>query len=319
MKFYIVLENHNAMVTDEQTISKSEADRAGKELRLEVTSSAMQSLSNWRAMHAQPLSAAYKLLKQKAQFLDKNVILSQRLKRAPSIIHKLKRLSGMKLSRMQDIGGCRAVVADTGKAIKLLNQLTKKAMKLEKDYFRYPKESGYRSLHLSYKYKPIKEENLKYKGLTIEVQLRTKVQHAWATAVEIVGIFNQQGLKSGDGDQKWLEFFARVSDEFAKIEGLPTTGQFDSDDNIKKIIELNDQLNALSTLSKYQVTTQFIDKKASNIGEYYLLILQDKEIKITPFTKNSYQRAIDTYLAFEKQFNDDENTDVVLINAQPLK
>ncbi|WP_151193304.1 RelA/SpoT domain-containing protein [Cysteiniphilum sp. JM-1] len=306
------------MVTDEQTISKSQADKAGKILRNHVTDEALQALSNWRAMHAQPLTVAYKLLKQKAKILDKGAILSQRLKRTPSITAKLQRYLEMKLSRMQDIGGCRCVLASKEQVLTLADQLAKKVIKIEKNYFDSPKKSGYRSLHLSYKYNPTKEENAKYQGLTVEVQLRTKVQHAWATAVEIVGLFNREMLKASTGNEKWLEFFARVSDEFAKMEQLPTTGLF-GDNNVDQIIKLDNELNALATLSKYRVTTQFIDKKAPSIGEYYLLILQDQEIKIQPFTKNGYQRAVETYLALEKQFNDDRNTDIVLINAQPLK
>lgn len=307
------------MVTDEQTISKNQADKAGKALKNDAKDDdALQNLSNWRAMHAQPLSAAYKLLKQKSQVLDKNAILSQRLKRTPSIISKLERYPTMKLSRMQDIGGCRCVLATKAQVLALANTLTKKAMTIEKNYYDTPKKSGYRSLHLRYKYNPTKQENLKYNGLTVEVQLRTKTQHAWATAVEIVGLFNQEMLKASTGDPKWLEFFARISDELATMEKLPITKQFNND-NLQKISDLNDELDALSTLSKYRVTTQFIDKKAKSIGEYCLLILQDNEIKIDPFAKNSYQRAVETYLAYEKKFNHDKNTDVVLINAQPFK
>ncbi|WP_440682475.1 RelA/SpoT domain-containing protein [Cysteiniphilum halobium] len=164
-------------------------------------------------MHAQPLSAAHKLLKHKAKALDKGAILSQRLKRTPSIIAKLQRYPKMQLSRMQDIGGCRCVLATKEQVLALAKKLTKKAMIEVKNYYDKPKESGYRSLHLSYKYNPTKEENAKYKGLTVEVQLRTKIQHAWATAVETVGLFNREMLKASKGSQKWLEFFARVSEK----------------------------------------------------------------------------------------------------------
>ena len=309
------------MVTDEQTITKNQVAKVGNLLRNEVTDEALQALSNWRAMHAQPLNTAYMLLKRKAEPLDKQVILSQRLKRLPSIIEKLNRYPKMKLDRMQDMGGCRAVLASQDKVLSLAGMLTKKAMKMEKDYYQKPKRSGYRSLHLSYKYKPTKEENMKYEGLVVEVQLRTLIQHAWATAVEIVGLFNREMLKASKGDSKWLEFFARVSDEFAKLEGLPLTGLY-GDDNIERVKALNDELKALDTLSLYRVTTDFIDKKnddMSNIGAYFLLMVQDGEIRIIEYKKHQYQRAVDAYLAFEKQFGRDKNTDIVLIDAQPIK
>lgn len=50
------------------------------------------------------------------------------------------------------------------------------------DYISTPKESGYRSLHLKYKNK--NKYRPDYDGLQIEIQLRTKLQHIWATAVE---------------------------------------------------------------------------------------------------------------------------------------
>ncbi len=39
------------------------------------------------------------------------------------------------------------------------------------------------------------------------MQIRTAVQHSWATAVEVVGAFTAQSLKSSQGNEKWLDFF----------------------------------------------------------------------------------------------------------------
>ena len=43
--------------------------------------------------------------------LDKNAIVAQRMKRAPSISLKLQRFDGMRIACMQDIGGLRAIVS----------------------------------------------------------------------------------------------------------------------------------------------------------------------------------------------------------------
>ncbi len=77
-----------------------------------------------------------------------------------------------------------------------------------------PKEDGYRSYHLIYQYKGSLQTAC-YNKLRIEVQLRTKLQHAWATAVEAVGIFTKQALKSNIGDKDWLRLFALMSSEIA--------------------------------------------------------------------------------------------------------
>lgn len=52
-------------------------------------------------------------LRKVAGDLDSDPTVAQRIKRLPSIPHKLERIPGMQLSRMQDVGGCRAVVSAT--------------------------------------------------------------------------------------------------------------------------------------------------------------------------------------------------------------
>ncbi len=89
----------------------------------------------------------------------------------------------------------------------------------EKDYIQNPKKDGYRGVHLIYRYKSDKIST--YDGLLIEVQIRSKIQHAWATAIEIVDLFTGQAIKSNEGEEEWKEFFRLVSSAFAKIEKQP--------------------------------------------------------------------------------------------------
>ena len=101
---------------------------------------------------------------------------------------------------MQDIGGCRAIVS-TVRDVERLNEhiqssSTRHKLHREYDYIKEPKDTGYRGIHLTYKYNGEKEE---YKDYFVEIQLRSKVQHAWATAVEIVDTFTKQALKSSRG------------------------------------------------------------------------------------------------------------------------
>jgi ppGpp synthetase/RelA/SpoT-type nucleotidyltranferase len=51
-------------------------------------------------------------LRKKAFDVDNKSIIVQRLKRTPSILEKLRREDGMKLDRMEDIAGCRIIVAN---------------------------------------------------------------------------------------------------------------------------------------------------------------------------------------------------------------
>jgi ppGpp synthetase/RelA/SpoT-type nucleotidyltranferase len=107
----------------------------------------------------------------------------------------------MSLARMQDIGGCRAIfptVEDVYTCQKnmLASRMQHNPPKNHKDYIESPKESGYRGIHIVYEFTSKSQKYATYNGMLVEVQLRTVVQHAWATAVETVGIFTGESLKS---------------------------------------------------------------------------------------------------------------------------
>jgi len=132
-------------------------------------------------------------------------VVAQRFKRFPSILNKLQRYPTMSLARMQDIGGCRAILADGEEVAQVLRRL-RKNWKIPdnrvKDYVRNPAASGYRGVHV------IAEKD----GRLIEVQLRTPTQHEWAIAVERMGSRFGFDLKSGAGPAPLLEFFQVASE-----------------------------------------------------------------------------------------------------------
>jgi len=145
--------------------SKKQVARAGEILRDSSSSIpdknlANKILSNWRAIHSYPINTFQATLRDKLRNIDSNALVAQRLKRAPSIISKLKRFEGMKLSRMQDIGGLRAVVKDLEKVHALRDNYKSSRFSHdlvgEKNYIESPKETGYRGIHLIYRYKNIK-------------------------------------------------------------------------------------------------------------------------------------------------------------------
>src|SRR5258705_11989150 len=81
----------------------------------------------------------------------------ERVHRRLSARVKLKRFSTMQLSKMQDLGGCRAVVKNVRKVAELVDfyeKNTSQALEFVKkfDYITGPKDDGYRSVHLVYKY-----------------------------------------------------------------------------------------------------------------------------------------------------------------------
>jgi len=93
--------------------------------------------------------------------IDKQALVVQRLKRGSSIFNKLFREKGMSLERMEDIAGCRAVLNKVEDVKRLYNVLkissTKHTLHRERDYISNPKDSGYRGVHLVYRYNGSKE------------------------------------------------------------------------------------------------------------------------------------------------------------------
>jgi len=216
--------------------SKKRVDWAGDILINETSSEedknkAIEILDNWRAIHRYPMHIFKKRLKNVSEKMDKDAFAVQRLKRLPSIIRKLKRIyqgdkPTMKLSQMQDIAGCRVVMPTIKQARELYEQHylkghIKHVQVNEKDYMMIPKKDGYRSTHLIYRYNSDKKGKQDFNRLLVEVQIRSKLQHLWATAIEIVDFFTRQAIKSNEGQKEWIDFFRLVSSAFAIIEKTP--------------------------------------------------------------------------------------------------
>lgn len=164
---------------------------------------AMQVLSYWRFTHESSLNFATKLLESKCEKIDKNFIVGKRLKRSESIINKLIRFEDMSLRNMSDIGGARAIVSNVKRVNKVVREFrSHPSIYRKRDYISKPKEDGYRGVHLLGEF--LNSDKQKRK---IEIQIRTKIQHNWATTVEIVDLFTSQSLKSNIGHQDWKEFF----------------------------------------------------------------------------------------------------------------
>lgn len=299
--------------------TKSQIEKAGKNISNEDVLEderklALEILNNWRASHAYPLQVITSNLRNR----NSNALVVQRLKRLDSITGKLKRFPEMSLYRMQDLGGCRVIVDTIEDVYNILNSFKKSRirhiLKRENDYIKHPKKSGYRSYHMVYQFHSDKIETYN-KNMLIEIQFRTKLQHTWATAVEMMGIYTRSALKASDGSEEVLRFFALVSSVFAlleKTEIVPdTTDSYDVlIDEIKSIDEKN---NIVSRLSALSVAIDHIKEKRKS--GYYILILnyQTKRLRISPFQLSEIEMATNIYNKIEG--NAGKDIDAVLVSA----
>lgn len=322
--------------------SKSRTDRAGDLLRKSKLGEsektlALMILSNWRAAHIYPMRIFTKRLKRVAQNLDKNAITAQRLKRVPSIIKKLNRIySGdtatMKLTQIQDIAGCRVVLSNLNLVRELFTKDYGSSSDIkhkkvnEKDYITFPKEDGYRSIHLVYRYKSDKKNTSKYNGLLIEVQIRTELEHIWATAVETVDFFTRQAIKSNEGLSEWREFFRLVSSAFAMIEGTPLVINTPTDEKeLYHAIKASEkQLNVIKRMKQWTDSVRLFDdidiskKKKIDLFLLELDTIQEK-LTITAYSKSQEKKAIQAYASAEQKIFDKQEYDVVLVGTDNFK
>lgn len=291
--------------------SRSRIDRAGRELLLaeespEVAESALTIVNDWRSFHAFPLNSITVVLKQKSRRIQPDALVVQRLKRSRSILTKLIREPSMRLTQMQDIGGCRAVL-DTVDSVYLLkgsyldNKGQYEVVHID-DYIRSPKISGYRSLHLILRYKSKKYPE--YNNLLLEVQVRTLIQHSWATAVETVGAVIGQALKSSEGEGNWLSYFqnASLALEYMEHPMFTTIIPQSLGAIARNLAVLDKKLQVSKKLNSYRAALKATENKNLRKDGYFLLVLlpAQPELQISYFSKRNADAAYREYARFER-------------------
>ena len=293
----------------------------------ETADRALVILNNWRSSHSYPLNAFQVGLRYRARTIAHSTTVAQRIKRLSSIQAKLRRYPNMRLSQMQDIGGCRAVVDDCAavRAIVKSYRESRHAHELahEDDYIHFPKESGYRGYHLVYRFKSASHRD--YNNLKIEVQLRSALQHAWATSVETVGTLIEQPLKSSIGEADWLWFFSLMGSALAVMEGTPTVpGTPTNDSELRSLVrDLQDRLGVEAVLSGYGEAIQTI-YQGERQAPYYLLELRPNAgegrkgtVTITGYEIHQLEEATTKYLEVEKGLTD-PGAQAVLVSVESL-
>lgn len=289
-------------------------------------SSALNVLNNWRSAHGYPLNTFQVNLRNSARSVDSSAIIAQRTKRLVSIASKLERFPTMKLSQMQDIGGCRAVVKSVA-AVKKLGDFYQKTSRIKHklascdDYIKMPQKSGYRGMHLVYRYYSDKRGTKVYNDLKIEMQLRSQYQHAWATAVETVGMFIRQALKSSVGEADWLRFFALMGSAIALRENsqlVPNTPTNRSG-LIAELDDYTDKLNVESRLRAYGDALKTIEEGPGD-SHYYLLNLDPDQnrLVVKGFKLEQIAQAESEYAESEKYVKSHPGTDAVLVAVDSI-
>lgn len=206
-------------------MTKGEIDRLGERISTSKVVSAddLNMLQEFRKSYSDALSHMFESIKEAAIKVDEKTIVTFRIKRIDTIIRKLQRFAGskhgsMKLSRMWDIAGCRCILFNLieDKIYRMADEISEIDGIDEKtegnDYVLQAKPDGYRSYHMYVEHKDYKKP--------IEIQIRNKTMHTWATLVEIFDLLFGLGIKEGNKNNILQDFLLLYSrkDELSPLE-----------------------------------------------------------------------------------------------------
>ena len=304
-------------MTENQTFpggSKSRVSRAGANIRLGApTPNDLLVIEEWRAAHRGVLNTFQAILRTRTK--HSNVTVAQRHKRKKTIFDKLSRIPGMQLARMDDVAGCRLIF----RSVKDLNKFRSDFHRArfnhkmrndpdKYDYIARPKHTGYRGIHDVYEYDVNSDAGKSLAGLYIEIQYRTLVQHAWATAVEVIGFITESQPKFQKGDNRYERAMALASEILARAhEGLK--GPFpDLTDRavLEEFLKLDKELALLQMLRGLNSAKGDISTKRNTI----LIFSETGELEVKSF--RDAPDALRTLFELEKQF---PQNDIVLVRA----
>ena len=286
-------------------ISKTLIRKIGHNIKNNIVSEEeLNTFNEYRNTYIEVMEELLTSIKDK---LPKPLFIARRLKRLESIKIKLQRFPQMKLDKMQDIGGARAVfnnlneVKEYIKNIRVIENSTFKIIK-ENDYISNPKDDGYRSYHIVF-------ECLsdKLKGYKVELQIRDLKEHYWATAVEILSVISKSNnLKIGKGEEYYKRFFYLSS----KI----LHNEYDKNE-VDELKELDKKYKILDTLKGFSLGFSSIDFKIQDLFYIIYIKYNAKEVYVRSFNKKNVEEASSLYKDLEKE----DNINAVLVDARDIK
>lgn len=299
--------------------SKERVSRAGDAVRCKTqTTEDLAVIDNWRAAHRFVLNTFQAILRNRTR--GTGIVVAQRHKRRSTIFGKLLRFPKMQLARMDDVAGCRLIFPNAEELYtfrhalhcahfnhKLKNQPDKY------DYIKHPKSTGYRGIHDVYAYDVNSAHGKSFRGLLIELQYRTFYQHAWATAVEVVGLITESQPKFQEGDKRYEEALSLASEIIARTCEDANSCHPDLTDSgvTERFLELDNDLGLMRMLRALNSAHNEVTEKKNII----LIFGEPEEGKIPPLEMKSYRDATDALRALFELEKQHVGKDIVLVRA----
>ena len=294
--------------------SKSRVNLAGQNVRQKMASSDdLLTIDDWRAAHRGVLNTFQAILRNRTH--GTNITVAQRHKRKRTIFDKLDRLPRMQLARMDDVAGCRLIFKNLEQLYEFRGEFHNARFKhtrkneLDKyDYIKKPKVTGYRGVHDIYEYDVNSDIGQRLAGLNVEIQYRTLVQHAWSTAVEVIGFITESQPKFQQGDTRYERAMALASEILARAhENLKGPFPDLSDrDLTTQFLAMDEELGLLRTLRGLNAANSSVTDKRNAI----LIFSSSGELEV-----RSFQNATDALRALFELERLLPDRDIVLVRA----
>jgi len=225
-------------------VSKTQIDQLGDRLRTEIISeSDLRTLDEYRRSFADAYESVVSTIRTELA-LD---VTGRPAKSTTSIREKLLRES-IRLSQIQDIAGCRVIVVgvkDQEIAVDSIRSLFREVVVVDR---REKPSNGYRAVHVI-----VKRENR-----TIEIQVRTILQHSWAELSEKASDVIDPRIKYGGGHEGVVKGLLRLSslvaneesEEFEVFQAEARVSRFLAAGSLAQNKELQDRLDELHRMMR---------------------------------------------------------------------
>ncbi len=187
-------------------LSKTQIDRLGDRLKKgPPTDNDLRLLNEYRLSFGPTYDFVIRTIREKLQLNP----TGRPAKSTSSIAEKLRRES-IRLSQVQDIAGCRVVISDVlaqDQTIATLNETFSDARIVDR---RINPSYGYRAVHVI----------VAHDQLSVEIQIRTSLQHFWAELSERLADVVDSNIKYGGGNNDIREPLSAASESIVILENL---------------------------------------------------------------------------------------------------
>jgi ppGpp synthetase/RelA/SpoT-type nucleotidyltranferase len=267
-----------------------------------ITPEELEELQEFRTSFSKPLVNVFNKTRELADKVNQSSIIAFRLKRIDTIINKLSREKEMDLSRMGDIGGVRCIFyneVEVYKAKEMIENTFESGGKT-RDYIReIRRDIGYKSIHMY-----VKDPKSKKR---IEIQLRTRNHHNWATLIEITDLLYDLRLKElgFESNEKFGKFHALMSSdkELSKVEA-------------ELVYDVLDKYNFISVLSKtFRKNNAEVKKRWSSEEKNNTFFLIEASKKDIP-TLKSFKTFEEAEHAYFEKYKENSSAEIVLTSIK---